>query len=128
MHVFNSFFFWMIIIGNYREFFLKLFCMKFKLRKCFFLRKFNVRKLSLFDWLNTISGIASVGRGWVSTGRRFCHSVVGVLQFYLEFRVPTFYLEKGCWNGQQIWPVDNSSKWLHFFDWMVNCCWPFFSS
>ena len=44
----------------------------------FILRKFNVRKLSFFDWLNTISGIASVGRGWVSTGRRFCHGVVGV--------------------------------------------------
>ena len=70
--------FFMINIGNYRELLLKLFCMEFKLKKCFFLRKFNVRKLSLFDQLNTISDIASVGRGWVSTGRRFCQGVVGV--------------------------------------------------
>ena len=55
--------FFMINIGNYRELLLKLFCMEFKLKKCFFLRKFNVRKLSLFDQLNTISDIASVVRG-----------------------------------------------------------------
>ena len=35
----------MINIGNYRESFLKLFCMEFKLRKCFFLRKFNDKKI-----------------------------------------------------------------------------------
>ena len=35
----------MINIGNYRELFLKLFCMEFKLRKCFFLRKFNDKKI-----------------------------------------------------------------------------------
>ena len=44
----------------------------------FFLRKFNVRKLSLFDWLNTVSSTASVGQGWVSTGRRFYHGVVAL--------------------------------------------------
>ena len=38
-------FFWMINIGNYRESFLKLFCMEFKLRKCFFLQKFNDKKI-----------------------------------------------------------------------------------
>ena len=60
--------------------------MEFKLRKCFFLRKFILRKLSLFDRLNTISGIALAGRGWISTGRKFCHSVVGVniLQKFLK--------------------------------------------
>ena len=56
--------------------------MEFKLRKCFFLRKFTVRKLSLFDQLNTISGVASVSRGWVLTGRRFCHGVVGVIRIH----------------------------------------------
>ena len=68
----------MINIGNYRELLLKLFCMELKLRKCNFLRKFNVRKLSLFGWLNTISGTAAIGRGWVPTGRGVCHGVVGV--------------------------------------------------
>ena len=32
-------------IGNYRELFLNLFCMEFKLRKCFFPRKFNDKKI-----------------------------------------------------------------------------------
>ena len=71
----------MINIGNYRELLLKLFCMELKLRKCFFLQKFNVRKLSLFGRLNTISGTASTGRGWVSTGQGVCHGVVGVRDY-----------------------------------------------
>ena len=81
----HSFFFLMINIGNYRELLLKLFCMELKLRKCFFLQKFNVRKLSLFGWLNTISGTAPTGwnpaltgRGRNSTGQGVCHGVVGV--------------------------------------------------
>ena len=84
--VYNAqFFFLMINIGNYRELLLKLFCMELKLRKCFFLHKFNVRKLSLFGRLNTISGTAPTGRnsaltgrGRISTGRGVCHGVVGV--------------------------------------------------
>ena len=71
-------FFLMINIGNYRELLLKLFCMELKLRKCLFLQKFNVRKLSLFGRLNTISGTALTGRGRISTGRRVCHGAVGV--------------------------------------------------
>ena len=35
----------MIDIGNYRDLFLKLFCMEFKLRKCVFLQKFNDKKI-----------------------------------------------------------------------------------
>ena len=79
----------MINIGNYRELLLKLFCIELKLRKCFFLKKFNVRKLSLFGWSNTISGTAPTGRnpaaltgrGWISTGRGVCHGVVGVILY-----------------------------------------------
>ena len=80
----------MINIGNYRESFLKLFCMEFKLSKCFFLQKFHVRKLSVFDRLNTISGLASDGRG-------FCHGVVGVtkvLSMYI-FRYPASHHLRG---------------------------------
>ena len=42
--------------------------------------------LTLFDGLNTIFGIALAGRGWISTGRKFCYSVVGVniLQKFLK--------------------------------------------
>ena len=35
----------------------------------------------IFDRLHSISSLASVGRGWVSTGRRFCHGVVGVSSY-----------------------------------------------
>ena len=73
----------MINIGNYRELLLKLFCMELKLRKCNFLRKFNVRKLSLFGLLNTISGTAATGRRWVPTGRGVCHGVVSVVYVYV---------------------------------------------
>ena len=54
--------------------------MELKLRKCFFLQKFNVRKK-----LNSISGTAPTGRnpaptgrGRILTGRGVCHGVVGV--------------------------------------------------
>ena len=57
--------------------------MELKLRKCFFSLKFNVRKLSLFCRLNTISGAAPTGRGRVSTGRGVCHGVVGVALWLL---------------------------------------------
>ena len=52
----------------------------------FFSSKIYIKKISLFDRLNTISGIALAGRGWISTGRKFCHSVVGVniLQKFLK--------------------------------------------
>ena len=42
-----------------------------------------IRKLSVLDRLNSISGIAWTGRGWVSTCRRFCHGVVGVCIIYI---------------------------------------------
>ena len=52
----------------------------------FFSSKIYIKKISLFDRLNTISGIALAGRGWISTGRKFCNSVVGVniLQKFLK--------------------------------------------
>ena len=68
----------MINIGNYRELLLKLFCMELKLRKCNFLRKFNVRKLSLFGRLNTISGTAATGRRSVEDGIRPVEAFVTV--------------------------------------------------
>ena len=38
--------------------------------------------------MNTISGIASAGRGWVSTGRRFYHGVVGATTQHNVFLAP----------------------------------------
>ena len=75
----------------------------------FFLRKFNVRKSSLFDWLNTISGIASVGRGWVSTSRRFCHGVVGVNHSYFFPSLRYLAAKKYMYHSQTPNITQNSS-------------------
>ena len=45
----------------------------------FFLENLMIRKLSVFDRLNTISGRASTGCRTPSTGCRICHGVVGVV-------------------------------------------------
>ena len=76
----------MINIENYRELLLKLFCMELKLRKCFFLQKFNVRKLSLFGRSKYHFRFTLTGRGRFSTGRGVCHGVVGVITDHMTFR------------------------------------------
>ena len=48
-----------------------------------------IRKLSVFDRLNTISSIAWTGQGWASTGRVFCHDVVGVIFACTDFSPST---------------------------------------
>ena len=69
VHLFCACFksFWMINIGNYRELFSKLFVRSLSWENVILFRNLKKRKLSLFDRLHFVSGIASAG-----------HSVVGV--------------------------------------------------
>ena len=70
---------------------------------------------------------------WLNCSQRCFVFIITYLKFYIQlqfslwFTVPLFYLEKCCWNGQEIWLVDRSSKFFNLLPQLkdgesFNCC------